>query len=216
MSYTDYFIDAYMVCWEDFLENHVITVLASQSPRRRELLSLITDNFIVVSPNVKEILPENIETEKASEYLANLKASETAKKFPDDLVIGCDTTVVINDRILGKTSSKDECSEFLHALSGNTHKVITGCALYLCGESTVFSVVTDVEFRKLSDSEIEQYIATGEPFDKAGGYGIQGKGALLVEKINGDYFNVVGLPVSRLNIEIKKLLSQYFQSSSAE
>ena len=99
---------------------------------------------------------------------------------------------------------KEQCKEYLKMLSNRTHQVVTGCCLKFGEKKTIFSEVTDVTFRKLDENEIDEYIATGEPFDKAGGYGIQGKGSLLVEKINGDYFNVVGLPVSRLNIEIKK------------
>ena len=112
--------------------------------------------------------------------------------------------VVADGRILGKPADENQCREFLRLLSGKTHTVITGCC-FVCGKTIKsFSVSTEVTFRDLSDSEISAYITTGEPFDKAGGYGIQGKGCLLVDKINGDYFNVVGLPVSRLNLEIIK------------
>ncbi|MBE6860722.1 MAG: septum formation inhibitor Maf [Ruminococcus sp.] len=179
-------------------------ILASASPRRKELLSLITNDFIVEKSDAEEILPVGISPSEASEYLAALKASDISVKFPNDIVIGCDTTVIIDNKILGKPQSDKQCSEYLRLLSGRTHQVITGCCIMCNAAKTSFSVVTDVTFRKLSDDDISSYIATGEPFDKAGGYGIQGKGSLLVEKINGDYFNVVGLPVSRLNIEINK------------
>lgn len=177
-------------------------ILASASPRRRELMNLITEDFETVSPDVDETLPENISPLKASEYLAELKA-QTVNALPESTVIGCDTTVVIDGKILGKPKDSDQCREYLEMLSGRTHFVITACSI-VCGNNIrTFSEVTEVTFRELSDSDIEWYIATGEPFDKAGGYGIQGKGSLLIEKINGDYFNVVGLPVSRLNQELK-------------
>lgn len=179
-------------------------ILASASPRRKELLSLITDDFIVEKSDAEEILPDDISPLEASEYLARIKASDISEKFPDDIVIGCDTTVIIDNKILGKPASAEQCIEFMKMLSGRIHQVVTGCTI-MCGEKSVsFSVVTDVTFLNLSDDDISSYIATGEPFDKAGGYGIQGKGSLLIEKINGDYFNVVGLPVSRLNIEINR------------
>ena len=103
---------------------------------------------------------------------------------------------------MGKPSDEKQCREYLEKLSGKVHIVATGCCLILNGVSRKFTELTKVYFRKLSDSEISDYIATGEPFDKAGGYGIQGKGSLFIEKIEGDFFNVVGLPVCRLNTEI--------------
>lgn len=179
-------------------------ILASASPRRHELLRLITDDFTAAPANVDETLPDNISHDRASEYLAVIKAEAAANEYPDAVVIGCDTTVISGSCIMGKPRDKAHARELITALSGRTHRVITGCAI-VCGESmTSFSEVTEVTFRKLSCQEIEDYISTEEPYDKAGGYGIQGKGALLVERINGDYFNVVGLPVSRLNHELKK------------
>ncbi|HEZ7987467.1 MAG TPA: Maf family protein [Ruminococcus sp.] len=179
-------------------------ILASGSPRRKELLTLITDEFQIVKSDAEENIPDNIDVFKASEFLAGLKASDVSEKYPCSIVIGCDTTVIIDGTILGKPANKEQCKEYLKMLSNRTHQVVTGCCLKFGEKKTIFSEVTDVTFRKLDENEIDEYIATGEPFDKAGGYGIQGKGSLLVEKINGDYFNVVGLPVSRLNIEIKK------------
>lgn len=177
-------------------------ILASASPRRRELMKLITEDFEVISADVDETLPENIEPFRASEYLAGIKA-QAVSISPENIVIGCDTTVIIDDKILGKPKDDDQCREYLEMLSGRTHSVITACSIVFGNRIRTFSEVTEVTFRKLSADDIEWYISTGEPFDKAGGYGIQGKGSLLVEKINGDYFNVVGLPVSRLNQELK-------------
>jgi len=183
-------------------------VLASASPRRRELLKIITENFNAVSTDADETLPEDMPAKKAAAYLAEIKASCAAEDFPDALVIGCDTTVVYDNSILGKPKDINQCREFMNMLSGRTHSVITGCCLIHSENIMSFSVETEVSFRNLTSDEIEEYISTEEPYDKAGGYGIQGKGALLIEKINGDYFNVVGLPVSRLKIEIDKILNK--------
>ena len=184
-------------------------ILASASPRRRELMRLISESFTAVSINADETLPANIEPIKASEYLAKIKASAAAAMYPESVVIGCDTTVICDNLILGKPKDKNECREFMNMLSGRTHQVATGCCIIRknnIAEASLFTVVTDVTFRKLSDDEISAYISTDEPYDKAGGYGIQGKGSLLIEKINGDYFNVVGLPVSQLNQKLKNFI----------
>ena len=161
-------------------------ILASASPRRRELMKLITDDFTAVPTNADETLPAGIELSKAAEYLAQVKADSAAAEYPDAIVIGCDTTVICDNYILGKPKDTAQCRAFMELLSGRTHQVITGCSI--------------------TDDDISLYTASDEPYDKAGGYGIQGKGALLIEKINGDFFNVVGLPVSRLNIELKKFI----------
>lgn len=178
-------------------------ILASASPRRRELMSIITPDFTAVSIDADETLPENTDALKASEYLAEIKAMAGIEKFPDDIVIGCDTTVICDDKILGKPRNIEQCREFIHMLSGRTHQVATGCCVISADKKISFTEITDVTFRKLTDEEIEEYISTDEPYDKAGGYGIQGKASLLIEKINGDYFNVVGLPLSHLNQIIK-------------
>jgi len=183
-------------------------ILASASPRRRELMKLITEDFDTVATDVDETLPENIRPLRASEYLAEIKAKSAVESFPNDIVIGCDTTVIIDNKILGKPKNNDQCREYLETLSGKVHKVITACSIVCECYKRTFAEVTEVTFRRLSEDDIEQYISTGEPFDKAGGYGIQGKGSLLVDKINGDYFNVVGLPVSRLNQELKIFIKE--------
>lgn len=190
-------------------------ILASASPRRRELMRLITENFTAVSTDTDETLPPNIKPLDASAYLAEIKAQSALEFFPDDIVIGCDTTVIIDSKILGKPKNSDGCREYLEMLSGRTHKVVTACAITDGRSRRVFSEITEVTFRKLSADDIDRYISTGEPFDKAGGYGIQGKGSLLVEKINGDYFNVVGLPVSHLNQELKKFIKEKNMNTTA-
>ena len=182
-------------------------ILASASPRRRELMKLITEEFTAVSVDADETVPEGIPPMLASEYLATIKALGASLKNPEAVVIGCDTTVIADGEILGKPADKEQCRGFMELLSGRTHQVVTGVTLMFGSSTSSFSETTDVTFRKLSADEIEEYISSDEPYDKAGGYGIQGRGALLVEKINGDYFNVVGLPVSRLNQELNNFIS---------
>lgn len=180
-------------------------ILASNSPRRKELLKYIFDSFIVAPANVDETIPSDISVELSAEYVAKKKANAVAKKYPNDLVIGCDTVVIHHQRVLGKPSSHEDCFNTLKSLSGETHSVITGVCVIKQDKEVSFSEVTEVTFHNLTDDEILKYISTGEPFDKAGGYGIQGYGSLLVKKICGDYFNVVGLPISKLNQVLKTL-----------
>ncbi len=178
-------------------------ILASASPRRRELLSLITDRFEILPSDAEEVVPSSINANETAEYLAVLKAKAVAQKYPEKTVIGADTCVVIDNIILGKPKNKENARQMMKLLSGKTHKVITGCAIVENNKITSFSVETEVEFYPLDDTEIEEYINTPEPYDKAGGYGIQGKAALFVKGIKGDYFNVVGLPVAELNKRLK-------------
>ena len=170
-------------------------ILASKSPRRKELLSLITDDFTVDSAEVDETLPCDIEPDKAVEYLSKIKAQPFRES--GKIVIGADTVVAIDGKILGKP--KNEKDAFL------MHSVFTGVTVIKNDKEVTFSVQTKVKFFELDDREIEDYISSGEPFDKAGAYGIQGKGSLFVEKIDGDYFNVVGLPISRLARQLKSI-----------
>ncbi len=173
-------------------------ILASASPRRKELLSLICDNFKVIPADIDENVGSNISLYDIPEYLARKKASRVYSMHPDDTVIGCDTGVFVDNQMIGKPKSEEAAFEILRLLSGKTHRVITGCAIYRSGALESFSKMTEVEFYKLSDEEIREYIQTGEPMDKAGAYGIQGKGGVLIKQIKGDYFNVVGLPVAEL------------------
>lgn len=172
-------------------------ILASKSPRRKELLSLITENFVIKSAEVDESLPDGIQPDKAVEYLSKIKAEPF--KNEGDIIIGADTVVSIDDVILGKPKDRSDAFKMLKMLSGKYHSVFTGVTIITPDSTKTFSVETRVKFFDLTDREINDYLDTGEPFDKAGAYGIQGKGSLLVEKIDGDYFNVVGLPVSTLN-----------------
>ena len=173
-------------------------ILASASPRRRELFGMISKDFRIVPSTAEETAPDGIKAEKLPEFLAVLKAGDIAAKFPFDTVIGADTVVILDGRVLGKPENPEDAVRMLTALSGKRHKVISGCAVYKNGACRSFSSVTEVEFYSLGDKEISDYVASGEPLDKAGAYGIQGRGALFVKSINGDYFNVVGLPVAAL------------------
>ncbi len=180
-------------------------ILASASPRRKELLAVITNDFSVVPSDCEENVPLDISADKTAEYLAEIKALSVAEKHPHSIVIGADTCVVAEDMILGKPKDTDDARKMLKMLLGKTHKVITGCAIVKNGVVNSFSVTTDVEFYPLSEEEIENYINTSEPYDKAGGYGIQGKASLFVKAIKGDYFNVVGFPIAELSRKLKMM-----------
>ena len=174
-------------------------ILASASPRRKELISLISDDVKIIPSDADETYDDTIPSEAVPELLAVRKATSVSKLYPNDTVIGCDTSVIIDGKILGKPQNEEDATRMLSLLSGRTHKVITGCAIFHKGKSVSFSEETEVQFYPLSKDEMSEYIKSGEPMDKAGAYGIQGKAALFVKSINGDYFNIVGLPVSRLN-----------------
>ena len=174
-------------------------ILASQSPRRRELLSLITEDFRIIPAKSEEVLPEKISPEDAVVLLSEQKAEEIYRENRGEIIVAADTVVAIDGRILGKPADEKDAFAMLKTLSGRTHEVFTGvCVIFANGRKERFFEETKVEFYELSDGEIAEYIKSGEPMDKAGAYGIQGKGALLVKRIDGDYFNVVGLPVARL------------------
>ena len=178
-------------------------VLASASPRRKQILENAGYDVTVRVSEADETLPEGISPERAVEYLAGVKAA-AVEKGTNELIIAADTVVALEGRILGKPSDEAEAFEMLSSLSGKKHCVYTGVCILYNEKRIVFSECTEVEFYKLTESEIRDYIATGEPMDKAGAYGIQGKGALLAEGIYVDYFNVVGLPGSRLNAVLKE------------
>lgn len=185
------------------MKNEVI--LASASPRRQELLKNIFDEFKIVPADIDENISEKIDAELRPEKIAEKKAAHIAKQYPESLVIGCDTAVICDREMLGKPKDKADAERMLRMLSGRSHKVITGNCLIFREKKLCFSVVTEVVFYPLSDSDIDSYLATDEWKDKAGAYGIQGKAGLFVEKINGDYNNVVGLPCAELNRKIKEM-----------
>lgn len=183
-------------------------ILASASPRRRELMALAGYDFEVICADINETFPKNAVPEDVVKSLALQKAQAVAENHSDAVVVGSDTVVALDGKILGKPHSEREAAEMLRLLSGRKHKVYTGVAI-VCGEKVKnFFDETDVEFYPLSDAEIEAYVATGEPMDKAGSYGIQGKGALLVKGISGDYFNVMGLPISKVYREMRDFLAE--------
>lgn len=187
------------------MEN-INVILASKSPRRKELLAFLFNDFEVITSNIVETCDDSYQPEKRPELFAVMKGKEIAEKHYDSLVISADTMVLIEDIILGKPKSKDEAIAILSILSGRTHKVITGVYLSYKGKSISFSSETLVEFYKLSSDEIIQYINTNEWVDKAGGYAIQGKAAPYIKSINGDYFNVVGLPIGEIRNVLKFLI----------
>lgn len=178
-------------------------ILASGSPRRRELLAYITKDFVVIPADVEEYFPGNIPLTGAPEFLAKLKASAVAAQYPGRNVIGCDTGVFIDGEMLGKPHSEEEAKAMLRRLSGRTHSVITGCALCRDDKVESFSVETKVRFYELSEQEIDDYVATGDPMDKAGAYGIQSEGAHLVKGIEGDFYTVMGFPVAEMYRKMK-------------
>ncbi|MCR4670114.1 MAG: Maf family protein [Saccharofermentans sp.] len=180
-------------------------ILASLSPRRKELMNLIVGGFDIEAADIDERAIEDSLTGQdpltVSEKLALEKALAVAKDHPGDVVIGADTSVIANGKILGKPQDRDEAKEMLTMLAGIEHIVATGVAVVRGDDVISFTEETKVRFYDLDpymEKKIDEYIDSPDPYDKAGGYGIQTKGALLVEKIDGDYLNVVGLPVARL------------------
>lgn len=181
-------------------------ILASSSPRRKELLQLICTNFRVIPPECDEKLPANIPTSEAAEYLSDLKCRYIADIYDNSVVIGCDTMVICEGVIFGKPGSEEDARRMLRALSGKQHTVVSGVTIGYQKKYLSFSVRTGVTFRELSDTDIDIYCRSGEPMDKAGAYGIQGLGSLLVQKIDGEFYNVVGLPVSDIAANLEGFL----------
>lgn len=181
-------------------------ILASSSPRRSELLASLGLEFSIVPSTVPEPAYNGETPADYGQKLATVKATSVAQKVSDGLVIGADTIVVLDGRILGKPQDSAEAREMLTRLSGRTHSVYTGIAVVNAKtkELVAEAVETQVAFRPLSKEEIEAYVDSGEPLDKAGAYGIQRLGGLLVSRINGCYFNVVGLPLSALDRLLKR------------
>ncbi len=179
-------------------------ILASNSPRRRELLARMDIPFTAKGVQTEEFIDTSLPLGKAIEQIARQKALAVKESFPEDIIVGADTIVCIDGEVLGKPRDKQQAFEMLKRLSGRTHQVITGVAVLYPQEEITFHQHTDVTFYSLHDDEIWEYIDTNEPMDKAGAYGIQGKGAFLVEKIVGDYYNVMGLPMASLYRVLKE------------
>ena len=181
-------------------------ILASQSPRRRELLGQMGFSFTVRPARGEELPHPELTPAQLVEVLSRQKAEEVAVQAgPDDVVIAADTVVAVDGAVLGKPRDPADAARMLSLLSGRAHTVYTGVTVRRGTFSLTAHEATQVRFRPLTQSEISAYIATGEPMDKAGAYGVQGKGALLVERLEGDFFNVMGLPVLRLS----RMLAQF-------
>lgn len=178
-------------------------ILASSSPRRKELLENLHLSFDIFSSDVDESFDSNLLPEEVVMELATRKANAVFMKNPDSYVIGSDTIVVFDGKILGKPQDEMDAFHMLKLLSGKQHDVYTGVSILCPNGSSTFFEKTEVSFWELSDEEIKAYVQSGEPLDKAGAYGIQQFGSMLVKKIKGDFFAVVGLPVSRTVRELR-------------
>ncbi len=181
-------------------------ILASSSPRRKELLKKIVNNFKVVPSDFDESIPDSINCMDLAEYFAVQKVKSVSKDYKGDIVIGADTLIVYNNKIYGKPKDKTEAREMLKTFSGNMHYVITGVCVMSSTRTISFSSVNEVYFYSLSDEEIDEYLLNDEYEDKAGSYAIQGKASLFIKKINGEYNSIVGLPIAELN----RILKNFF------
>ena len=179
-------------------------ILASASPRRKELMALITKNFTCAAPQVDERAVTAATPQALVGELAKLKCLQVFSQHLNSLVIGCDTLVECGGEVLGKPATEQEAAHMLKTLSGRTHNVHTGIYIKTAAATSVFITSSTVTFNTLSDDEIQQYIKTDEPYDKAGGYGIQGPAAKFVHSVNGCYFNIMGLPVSAVYNALKQ------------
>ena len=179
-------------------------VLASASPRRLEILKMFRLNPVVSVSDVEEKVEEGLTPDKIVIGLSCIKGEAVAPRYPEALVVSADTVVAYEGKILGKPRGEREAYEMLKSLSGTSHEVYTGYSMFFGGRCVSRAVRTVVKFKKLSDYEIKEYIKTGEPFDKAGGYGAQGMAAAFVEGIDGDFFNVVGFPLSHFYATVKE------------
>ena len=179
-------------------------ILASQSPRRQELLQLFGQPFVVRVSDIDETMDH---TKLPFDEVARVSRCKAlaVQREPEDVVVAADTIVVCRGKVLGKPRTQQEAAQMLQLLSGCDHQVMTGVTVLRGDRERVFTEVTDLHFRPLTDKEIQRYIQTGEPMDKAGAYGIQGGAALFCEKMAGDYYNVMGLPVCRLGQVLKEL-----------
>lgn len=181
-------------------------ILASASPRRKELLAGLGYDFEVIPSLVHEVYPDSIPLTKVPEYLAELKGSLLASQYPDSIIVSADTVVILDGEILGKPLDANDAYDMLKRLSGNKHEVITGVYIAHNTEKHVFSDTSEVYFRKLSEEEIRYYVEHYQPFDKAGSYGVQEWiGYVAVDKIVGSFYNVMGLPISHVYAILKEM-----------
>lgn len=185
-------------------------ILASQSPRRKELLGLFHIPFTVKAAHIDETMDLSKSPAQEVARVSREKALATHRE-PEDIVIAADTIVVCDGEILGKPKDPADASRMLHMLSGREHQVMTGLTVLKGDTCKVCTEVTDLRFRTLSDREIDAYVRSGEPMDKAGSYGIQGGAALFCETMTGDYYNVMGLPVCRLGEILRQVAPEYME-----
>lgn len=185
-------------------------ILASQSPRRKELLGLLRLDFTIQVADIDETMDPDLPARDEVARVSRLKA-EAIIREPEDIVIAADTIVVCENEVLGKPKDEADAFRMLKLLSGRDHQVMTGMTVLKGQQVVSCTEITDIHFRELSDKEILAYIQTGEPMDKAGSYGIQGGAAVFAEKLVGDYFNVVGLPVCRLHQILQTLAPEIFE-----
>lgn len=183
-------------------------ILASASPRRRELLSLITKDFTVETSRVDEADITAPTPAKLAQALADAKCRAVAARHPEDIVIGCDTVVDYAGRVFGKPKDHEDALRMLRALSGAQHHVHTGVCIAFPGGEERFTVTTKVKFYPIEEAQLEAYAATGEPYDKAGAYAIQGGAAAFCEGLEGCYYNVMGFPVSRVARALAKIVEK--------
>lgn len=187
-------------------------ILASQSPRRRELLGLFHIPFSVRAADIDETMDDQKPPFDEVARVSRAKARAVAADG-DDVVIAADTIVVCQNKVLGKPHSEEDAIAMLTLLSGRDHQVMTGVTLRRGDREITFTEVTDIHFRELTHGEIRAYVATGEPMDKAGSYGIQGGAALFAQRMDGDYYNVMGLPVCRLWLALRELAPEFFKET---
>ena len=185
-------------------------ILASASPRRKELLGLFHIPFTVRAADIDETMDESKPPFEEVARVSRLKAL-AVDRDREDLVIAADTIVVCEGKVLGKPGTEAEAVSMLRLLSGRDHQVMTGCTVLRGDRAETFTEVTDLHFRPLSQKEIENYVASGESMDKAGSYGIQGGAALFCERMTGDYYNVMGLPVCRLGQVLKRIAPEVME-----
>lgn len=181
-------------------------ILASKSPRRKQLMDTLNIPYEIIVADIEETIDHKKELKGEIEKLSFLKALKVYKDNPNAIVVGADTIVVVDNKVLGKPHNEEEASQMLHKLQGNKHTVITGCSIISSKMSETFSNVSDVYFNPMSDDEIKEYIKTNEPMDKAGAYAIQGLGSKFIHSINGDYYSIMGLPISEVYQRLKKYL----------
>ena len=187
-------------------------ILASASPRRRELLSLFGIPFVIRAADIDETMDPGKAPFDEVGRVSRLKARAICRE-DGDVVIAADTIVVCQGRVLGKPRDAEEAKAMLRLLSGRDHQVMTGCTVLRGKDSETFTEVTDLHFRELSEKEIARYVASGEPMDKAGAYGIQGGAALFCTRMVGDYYNVMGLPVCRLGQVLRNIAPEWMEEN---